>query len=356
MPDPQLYLTSMGTAAIVSAIIVLMMAAIRRPAGAMRLNAACVLAMAGGIAMGQFLLTSRSVWPPTNALDRFLVVVIPAALAIELAAGLRFVSPVLIGLMRLSLAAAIPRILLHGSVYLNAGNGWSWWQAGVMAGSGLVLAAVWVLLAWLSQRSQSHVSIALALALATQCAGVSVMMAGYLKGGAAAFPLASALVVTSISARLVSKQFTSALIGIGVVNLFGVIFIGSFFGRLAISHALALLLAPLMCWTTEIIELRQQRPWVVGALRLTSVTVPLVLVLALVKRDFDRDMRPLINQTPNLQGDRLFQIGVPRSYRLRDGRASAQSARPCRGSITSITVAHGSPFEKGDGRAQSVRR
>ena len=53
-------------------------------------------------------------------------------------------------------------------------------------------------------------------------------------------------------------------------------------------------LAPLLCWVTEIPLLRNRKPWIVGTVRLTLVAIPLVVVLVAAKRDFDRDMAPLL--------------------------------------------------------------
>jgi hypothetical protein len=71
------------------------------------------------------------------------------------------------------------------------------------------------------------------------------------------------------------------------------LFIGRFFGQLSTGRALAILLAPLLCWITELPRLRRQNPWFVGSLRLVLVMIPLAVVLFLAKRDFDRDMAPL---------------------------------------------------------------
>ena len=297
MPEPLLYLKSMGAAAIVSAIVVLALAGVKRPASATRLNAACVLAMCLGLVAGNCVLSTRFVWPPANGLDRFLTIVIPAVLGIELIAGFPRVPPMVAWLLRISLAAAVPRILLHGSIYLNGSDkDWAPWQVVLaLAVSGALLGGVWSLLSWLARRSRSGVSISLALSLATQCAGLTVMMAGYIKGGAAAFPMIATLVATSIGARLFANRLAPAIVGVGVVELFGVLFIGRFFGRLSTGCALAMLLAPLLCWTTEISLLRQRKPWLVGSLRLVLVAIPLLAVLAIVKRDFDRNMAPLLS-------------------------------------------------------------
>ena len=87
MPDPLLYLKAMVSAAIVSAMLVLVMAGMRRSASAAWLNLVCALAIGLGLALGYFMLSWRLVWPPVSALDRLLAIVFPAALAIELIAG-----------------------------------------------------------------------------------------------------------------------------------------------------------------------------------------------------------------------------------------------------------------------------
>ena len=315
MPEPLLYLKAIGAAAVVSAMFVLAMAGLRRPAGAGRLNAACVFAIGFGLAIGYYVLALQVAWPPKSALDRFLTIVLPAALVVELIGGFQRVPRWVVWLLRLALAAAIPRILLHGSVYLgDYSNAWTLWQATmVLAISGGLLASVWSLLAWLPQRSPG-VAIPISLCLATQCAGLTVMMAGYIKGGAAAFPLTMVLLATTIASRLMMKgsdlqnnvgsptkvnamaNFAApAVIGVGVVGLFSLLFTGRFYGRLSTGPALVMLLAPLLCWLTELPFLRHRNPWLVGTLRLTLVAIPLLVVLVLAKRDFDRDMAPLLS-------------------------------------------------------------
>ena len=314
MPDPLLYLKAMGTAAIVSASIVLAMVGARRHASSTWLNCACVIGMGLGLAAGYEVVSLRLAWPPVNGLDRFLTITVPMVLGIELIAGFQNVPRWVAWLLRMSLAATIPRILLHGSVYLSdSAEGWTPWQtAAALAVCVALLTGVWSLLSWLSQRSPGT-SIPLAVCLPILCAGLTVMMAGYIKGGVAAFPLVATLVATTIGAKLMPKRSVAlanfsapAIVGVGVVGLFGMLFVGHFFGRLSTGDALAMLFAPLLCWVTELPRLRHRQPWLVGSLRLVLVAIPLLVVLAAAKRDFDRDMAPLLGNT----------------------QASTQSARP----------------------------
>ncbi|MCA9147249.1 MAG: hypothetical protein H6823_03720 [Planctomycetaceae bacterium] len=305
MPEPLLYLKATGAAAIASAVIVLAMVGIRRPASGAWINSACVVGSGLGLALGYYLLSLRLAWPPANGLDRFAMIVVPAILAVELIAGVPCVPCWVAWLLRLSLATLVPRILLHGSVYISrSDDGWSPWETiAILAVSSVLLAGLWSLLTWLSVRSPGA-SIPLTLGMAVQCAGVTVMLAGYIKGGAAAFPLAATIVVTTLvagprmkSTAPPSNHSLPALIGIGVFSLFCLLFIGRYFGRLSTGCMVVILLAPLLCWVTELPVLRDRKPWIVGAIRLTLVAIPLVVVLLLAKREFDLKFSPLLGST-----------------------------------------------------------
>lgn len=123
------------------------------------------------------------------------------------------------------------------------------------------------------------------------------------QGWRAAFPLAATVAASAISAWIVpqrarlTRNFTDqAIISIGVVGLFGLLFIGRYFGRLSAGKELSILLAPLLCWVSEIPLVRRRRPWIVGSLRLAMVAIPLVMVLGAAKKEFDRDMAPLLGR------------------------------------------------------------
>ncbi len=294
MPDPLVYLQATATAAIVSALIVLMVARQRLLVENHRWDAASCVALGLGLAVGGQLLAQRIAWPPASGLDRFLVIIVPALLGIEFIAGARSILPSLTWIFRLSLAAAVPRILLHDSVYLSGPTAWTTWQSLLILSLGsLLLASVWLLLVRLFERS-ADASIPLSLAMTILGAGLSVMMAGYIKGGAAAFLLASVLVATIFATRVTRNRQAPVILGLGVVGLFSVLFIGTFFGRLPLDRALALGLAPLLCWATEWKRSSDRKGWFVGLIRLTLVAIPVIFVLILMKRDFDRNIAPLL--------------------------------------------------------------
>ncbi|HQU46210.1 MAG TPA: hypothetical protein PK867_25580, partial [Pirellulales bacterium] len=87
MPDPVECLLAALAAAGASAVLVVALGWLRwaNPAW---MNAACVVASGLGIALGCGVLKLRPEWPPANALDRLLTIVLPAATTVELVAGL----------------------------------------------------------------------------------------------------------------------------------------------------------------------------------------------------------------------------------------------------------------------------
>jgi len=282
----------------------LAMASLRQSAGMTWLNSFSVVGIGVGLSVGYRVLALQLAWPPASGLDRFLTLVIPTAIAIELVAVFDSVATWFAWFLRVSLAAATPRILLHDSVYLSDSDfTWSLWEASAtLTCCGVLIAALWSLLAWLHSRSPG-VSIPLALSLTVQCAGITVMLAGYIKGGAAAFPLAATLTTTTGVVWLFKKRYEDSnyicefgIIGIGVVGLSSLLIIGRFFGGLSTYSALTIQLAPLLCWATEIPYLRHRNRWIVDLIRLLLVAIPLLWILAEAKSHFDRDMAPLLTR------------------------------------------------------------
>jgi hypothetical protein len=303
MPDPVLYGKAMAAAAFAGAAIALAIGWVRRPAGAARMNLAGITGMALGLALGYGVLRLRPAWPPTNGLGRFLWVVMPAVVGIETIAAWERTPRWFAWCLRLILAGSIGRILLHGSVYLvGADRQWTAPQAVVaLSLSGAALAIAWALLLWLARRS-AGISLPLALAEASLCGGAVIMLAGYLAGGAAALPLTAALAGLAVAWCLIGERLEmQGAIGIGIVGLFSLLFIGRFFGGLSTASALAIFLAPLLCWAIEIPALGSRKPWLVGSLRLALVAIPLLAVFAAAKRDFDRSGLAQVQLPPGIE-------------------------------------------------------
>ncbi|WP_182867506.1 hypothetical protein [Stieleria mannarensis] len=305
MPDPILYARAILAALIASVVIATALIWPRRSATSAWINAASGIAIGIGLIAGLWVGSVHVSVPPTTALDRMLLVILPAVLLVEWTAALPRVATGFVWLLRISLVLLVPRILLHGSVYLTAPDEWTAWQSAITIGLCWALLSIcWGGLLTLARRSPG-ISPPVSLCLSLQAAAATVMMAGYLKGGEAAMPITAALLGTTIMVGAVHRRrhgpvngrllmVPPVLIGVGVIGLFGILFIGHFFGRVTGGRALAIGVAPLLVWVAELRPLKRQRPWIVGCIRLALVSIPLLVTLALAKRDYDRDLAPLV--------------------------------------------------------------
>lgn len=292
MPDPVVYLLAVS-ASLAAGVICGLVA--NRCLARSRSSYSRIVSLFGiglSVFLGYLLLRFQFAWPPAKALDRFLVVILPATFIVEIAAGNPRVHPELVRFLRLVLMATTARILVHDSVYVHSdGNEWSALQlAFLLIVSSVLLAAVWMSMLSLLQCT-SDISVPITLAMTILAAGLVVMLAGYLKGGAASFPIASALFGVAVVCR--NRADVQGMIGIGVMSLFSVLFIGRFFGGVTTTTAVVVFVSPLMCWIVELPGFRPRKPWQVVALRLGLVAIPLLIVLAIAKRDFDRGLGPL---------------------------------------------------------------
>ncbi len=292
MPDPLLYLQTSLLVASASALVVLALAWRGTPASAMLINGACLAGILCGQAVGCYWLPLLVSWPPASSLDRYLLIVLPAALGIELIAAVPMVPKWGALFMRCLLAACLGRVLLHGSVHLAE---WTLPQTiATLSICALLPMLVWWGLLRLNERSPG-ISLPLAITLAIQGAGIAIMLAGYLKGGAAAMIGAAALLGAGLGgARVARRVPLQSLIGLGVVSLSSLLMIGVFFGRLPSASALLLLATPLLCWLTELPWLKTLSPPTIGTLRIALVATVIASVLLVAKQKFERDFRPLL--------------------------------------------------------------
>ncbi len=315
MPDPISYLKASIAAVVASALIVLAFRLVMRKSVHSIAAVICVLAVGVGVVAGYGVLQFSWTWPPVNALSRFLMIVLPATVIVELLAAISGRARLLpsrdqqLGMslvLRLALYASVGRILLHDSVYLGGlGSGkpdaWTFAQTlAVFGGSFAGLITAWSLLCRLSERSAAG-SITLSLAMTILCTGLATMMAGYIKGGAASIPLTAALAGTTLASSLLGKGFDCSdkrslqgTIGIGVIGLFSLLCIGHYFGQLTGLRAIVLFLTPLLCWISELPGLRSRPVWQKSGVRFVAVTIVLSAVMSFAKQDFDRKMAPLL--------------------------------------------------------------
>src|SRR5579885_3382707 len=157
MPDPIAMAKALGCAAAAAAVLVLLCGWPWRAPGPARVRAGWVLGLAAGIYLGCRILDLWPHWPPREDQDRFLIILLPAVLLVELIAALPRMPAWLAWGLRVLIAMAAARVLLHGSVYVTNSPGaiprWSPGEARLwLASLAISLVAAWVLLALLVRR------------------------------------------------------------------------------------------------------------------------------------------------------------------------------------------------------------
>jgi hypothetical protein len=195
--------------------------------------------------------------------------------------------------------------LLHNSVYVEAFSGidsdWSGWQLFVLlAASSVVMMSMWLALSSLAER-EGPGSVTVSLSLSIMTAGLAIMLSGYIKGGVAGFPIAASLMgVVMVNSIAGPENYASngrsfqSVIGFGITALFGLLWIGSFFGRLRAVEAVTIFLAPSLCWVSEFPVFRQMKRRHRMVLRLFAVAIPLAFQLFNAKRAFDQKLGSLV--------------------------------------------------------------
>ena len=293
MLDGSLLAKAMLLGAATAAGVLLAVACLGRARGRGWLSAGWVIGVAAGVYAGCMVLDQCPRWPPREDRDRFLTVVLPLAVCLEILAATRKSrwGP---WLARAILAASLAPILLYNTVYLADLRGpdsaeWSLLEAtGLLSFLAVGLLGVWALAAWLQVRTHDRAS-PMALALVSLAAGITVMLSGYYRGGLLGLPLAAAIV----GAMLAAWRFGSPpdepfpYLGIGLVGIFTLLVIGYFFGSLPASSAICLLLSPLMAWFAELPAVRRMPKPVLQCARVVLVAGPLMLIVLLAKWRFD---------------------------------------------------------------------
>jgi hypothetical protein len=85
------------------------------------------------------------------------------------------------------------------------------------------------------------------------------------------------------------------LISLAVISLFSLLFIGRYFGALSSSKAAIILLAPLLCWFTEMRSMSHWSITRVAIVRAILVISVLTVVLFVARQEFNRRMKPLLS-------------------------------------------------------------
>lgn len=253
----------------------------------------CLCSVVAGAILGHAVLGLWPRWPPANALDRLLAIGLPAAIVLLLIGKWLGNSPRLKRALDVLFALGFVRILLHRSVYLQDEPAGTIVFLAISAGL-LLMIQTQVTRIW--DRTQ-QASILLTSAVTLGSAGLLVLMAGYIKGGSAAFPWAAAIAGVTIAACSTKRRTDLGLV-LGLTNLilFGILFIGHFFGGLTTDCALLVLLVPAFGWVQELPVIRNWGTWQKECVYLSLVAVTLLVVLLSAKQVFDREMAPLVRK------------------------------------------------------------
>jgi hypothetical protein len=256
-----------------------------------------ILAIAGGFVTGVFVLGLEPRWPPKEDRDRFLLVLLPAAVIVELIAAFPRVPRWIAWPLRAGIAAGAARIILHGTVYLaEAGgedsNGWLPEEAARWLGVlGVSLLGVWALLALRLHVAPTR-SVPLALAVACGGAAATVMYSGSATDGQLGLPLAGALVGAAVVSFLLPPPSNAAPVSIGLVCLFALLVSGRFLSSLSMLHAITLFAAPLLCWLTALPYVRRLKPWLRFAACVLAVAIPVAIVVHQAEQAHNATMQP----------------------------------------------------------------
>jgi hypothetical protein len=251
MPDPILMIEAMGVAAVAAAFLFALFGRKGRGDSATRSACGWVMGLGIGSWLGLLVLDLRPRWPLAEDLDRFLGIVLPAFLGVELVLAILRWPGALRWLARGLVAAGAAPALLHGSSYLSdvAGPGTREWGAGtavaILGVMALALVGEWLVVDMASRRRSAGV-VAMAMAVATGGAAVALLLSGYASGGQMGLPLAAALAGLAAAMLVVPEESRQAVpVGPALGCLFGLLVIGRFFAGLTTAHGVLLLIAPL---------------------------------------------------------------------------------------------------------------
>ena len=271
---------------------------------------AVIVAFVWGVVAGLCLLRALPSLPPTTGLDRYLVILLPVALAIEVEAAANWIGGFWLTAERGCVALLAVPVLLHGSVWLEGGT-----PAVVILAAALFLWASWEGITG-DVRSSGDRVVAVVTVGALVVAGLSIAMAGWLKGGLVALPLAGALAGALLAdwgggptwrrsgcGEVWGTPGLPGLTAVGLVALFGLVVVGRCFGRLGSAAALLILLAPLLAVLPLGIgrmlpDSAGQRLLRSARYRILLALVPLVIVVIVAKADFDTRLGRLVGEIP----------------------------------------------------------
>jgi hypothetical protein len=282
MPNPVLMAESIAIAAVVSAVIAWLLGRSGLAGGAVGVGL--------GVLAGASVLGLTPQVPPRGALDRLLLILVPAIVLTE---------SVITGrawrvgwALRATVAALAAPLLVYGSSYVTdlSGPGSREWTTGTAAAIFTSLAAVlllvWILLTQLATQASRSATIAVAITAAGTA--VTMMLSGYATGGQLGLPLAAAVGIIAFS----DSRHASGAVAVAIVTLFSLLVIGRLFAGLTTLHAVGLFATPLLACVPDVPQLRRWGPRTRATLRVVLTAVPVILVLWLAQQKFAEDSGP----------------------------------------------------------------
>jgi hypothetical protein len=270
-------------AAMALALIVSLLSSRSRRAGMMRAGAAA--AVLGGVFAGLWVLGLLPHIPPHEAMDRLLVIVVPAAATAEVVAA---ASARQGWAARATVSVLAAPVLLHGSAYVTGDSrSWSLVEALlVFSILAVVLTVAWAAVHGPGVRTGNS-AVLLSLSGATLGAAVVIMMSGYATGGQIGVPLGATLCgVAVVSMVRKPSAGTEAALGVGIVGLFALLVVGRLFADLTTLNAVLLFAAPLLGGLSQ---LSPARVHVRPLLTLALAAAPVVIAVVLAHQKFVAD-------------------------------------------------------------------
>ncbi|MFM2095681.1 MAG: hypothetical protein RIS70_2805 [Planctomycetota bacterium] len=255
-----------------------------------------IAAISFAIIVGYGVLRLLPAFPPRSGLDRLLVIVLPCALLLECLGRFPAFTAGRMTLLRSLWALLSMWILLFDSVYLRGvQDEWNHVAAfTTIAFCGVFVAVVWWLVVRIDAAGAGPV-VPLSLAMSIMSGGMLVILGGYIKGGSASLPLAGAMLgFGAANCMRATPRPSSPVLSLGVVSLFGIVFVGRFFGRVTTATGITTVLAPLLAGLPILLRIPTQRSRLRFVLAVVLVAIPLTIVVAIAKRDFDIRMAPLL--------------------------------------------------------------
>lgn len=255
-----------------------------------------IAAILFAVVVGFGVLKLMPAFPPRSSLDRLLVIVLPCALLLETLGSLPGFTAGRMTNARSLWALLSMWILLFDSVYLRGVQD-EWNQVAAfttIAFCGALFAIVWWLVIRMDVTGAGPV-VPFALAMSILSGGILVILGGYIKGGSASLPLAGAMLgFGAANCMRATPRPASPVLALGVASLFGIVFVGRFFGRVTTATGITTVLAPLLAGLPILLRIPPTRNRLRLVLAVVLVAIPLTIVVAIAKRDFDIRMAPLL--------------------------------------------------------------